>query len=109
MNKFIGKCSKLINCRKLSNCRKINLKDIPSSLTTKHINAPSCRDCKFSVWSLTYQSKHHEHFELKCIKFPYKSQTLGSTIVYPNAFHCRIDDAMCGVDGRHYEPVFNPY
>lgn len=103
MNKIIGQSSKL------GNCSKIIFKDTSNSLSTKHINAPSCRDCKFSVWSLMYQSKHHEHFELKCIKFPSKSETLGSTIVYPNAFHCRLDNTKCGVEGRYYEPVLNPY
>lgn len=103
MNKFIGQYSKL------SKCRKLTLKEAHGLLSTKHINAPSCRDCKFSVWALTHQSKNHEHFELKCIKFPSKNETLGSTIVYPNAFHCRLDNTKCGIEGRYYDPVLNPY
>jgi hypothetical protein len=93
----------------IGTCIKLTPKEANGLLTTKHINAPSCRDCKFSVWSLTHQSKNHEHFELKCIKFPYKNASLGTTVIYPNAFDCRMDSAKCGIEGRHYQPVMAPY
>lgn len=110
MNKLIGQCSKLSSC-KLSKCNKLAVKETKTTniLSTKHINAPSCRNCKFSVWDLTNVSKNYQHVDLKCIKFPRISNKLGAGVVYPNAFDCRLDNTKCGLEGQFYEPVNVPY
>lgn len=77
-------------------------------LSTKHINSPSCRDCKFSIWSLTTKNQKNEHFELKCTKFIAPKNNY-RTINYENACDCRIDANKCGIEAKHFEPSIVPY
>lgn len=83
---------------------KLILKNLP----TKSINSPSCRDCKFSIWELTSKNNKHEHFELKCTKFPFTKNN-HRNIMYQNACDCRIDTNKCGIEAKHFEPSIVPY
>jgi hypothetical protein len=78
-------------------------------ISSKHINSPSCRDCKFSIWSLTSKNNKNEHFELKCTKFVAPNKNTYTTINYENACDCRIDTNKCGIEAKLFEPSIVPY
>lgn len=91
---------------------RIAAKKSLSKLVLLHPKNPSCRDCKFSIWLPTPENKNKssEHFQLKCIRFPYiknSCNTLG--ISYENACDARMDEKKCGIQGKYFDPAIVPY